>query len=176
MVYNCVTSTTIGSIIRYGTSDFLNDGEFDAGTETYYADVGFTIIDVKLKFCKVVDGVITEMNNTEKDIVRDATVKNVHTLITTLEPQMLGAGELIIDPNPFCTGCTTAEARTLAAGSRNRTKKIVNILGSGGSITVTCNKLEHAPLNQVIIPEDKHALLIYKGKKWTKLDGMASIQ
>lgn len=36
---NGVIETATGDLLRFGNSDFENDGSFDAGTETYRTDV-----------------------------------------------------------------------------------------------------------------------------------------
>ena len=77
MTYNAVTLTANGSLIRWGGSDFLNDGQFDGGTETYTADVGHKIDGLALKYHKIVGGVLVEMTAGEKTTVDGAIVANL---------------------------------------------------------------------------------------------------
>lgn len=72
MTINAVTNTATGQLLRIGSSDFENDGTFDAGTETYHAGIvkDITLLTaVLLKYIKLVAGVMTEMTQGEKDAV-----------------------------------------------------------------------------------------------------------
>ena len=69
MTYNAVTNTSNGSLLRYGASDFLNDGSFDGALETYTTDVGKRVVGIAVRYNKIVGGVLVEMTQVEKDVV-----------------------------------------------------------------------------------------------------------
>lgn len=75
MTYNAVTNTSNGSLLRYGSSDFLNDGSFDGSVETYTTNVGKRVVGIPVKYNKIVGGVLVEMTQGEKDVV-DALIDN----------------------------------------------------------------------------------------------------
>lgn len=77
MTYNAVTLTSTGGLIRYGGTDFLNDGTFNGGTETYTTNVGHKIEGLLFGHHKVVGGILVEMTQGEKDIVDTAVVGNL---------------------------------------------------------------------------------------------------
>lgn len=77
MTYNAVTLTSTGGLKRYGGCDFLNDGTFDGGIETYTTDVGHKIEGLLFRYHKIVGGVLVEMTQGEKDIVDAAVVANL---------------------------------------------------------------------------------------------------
>lgn len=77
MTYNAVTLTSTGQLLRWGGSDFLNDGEFDGSIETYTADVGHKIQGLAFKYHKVSGGVLVEMTQGEKDDVDLDVVANL---------------------------------------------------------------------------------------------------
>lgn len=85
MSNNTVTLDSTGQVIRYGTSDFFNDGTFDGGTQTFHTNVGKQIEGVPLKHTKVSGGVLTEMTAPEKAAVDATTSPDIITARTLRE-------------------------------------------------------------------------------------------
>lgn len=139
--YNAVTITATGQLFRYGSSNFENDGSFDAGSQTYYANIGSRPDDVVLKYLKIQSNQVVEMDQSEKDVV-DAVLtdpnKDYHPLLyPTGEVETLSSDGV---SSLYCYASkidTTNLVLTLADGNMEYQAKIIQTLG-GSSCTVTC--------------------------------------
>lgn len=87
MTYNAITNTSNGGLLRWGGSDFLNDGAFDGSLETYTADVGHQIQGLLFRYHKIVvdpedsqASVLAEMTQNEKDIIDLSVISNLNII------------------------------------------------------------------------------------------------
>jgi len=141
MVSNAVTLNSTGQIIRFGSSDFLNDGTFDAPNETYHTDVGKRPVGVLLKYLKIVAGAVVEMTQPEQDIV-DAVPDDPDTdyhalLLPTGSVETISADGAL---SPFSYSAIIDSNNlnlTLVDGKVEFHSKLVLTQG-GSSCTVTC--------------------------------------
>lgn len=184
MTRNCVTLDSTIQVLRYGTPDFSADDAFNAGTETYHANVGFRVAGLDLKYHKVVAGSLAEMTAGEKTTVDDAETTIVDNLpvngqYSLLAPESLGTDELVIDPDIYHTTCTSAQNRTCAAGTHGMLKKISN--SSGGSVVTTFSpRLRGAATQKLTLTDGNFAILIYDVRatatdRWIALDGVFTL-
>lgn len=176
MTFNCLTDTTLLSVIEYGSVTLV------AGAgETLTNDCGQRISGVPLKYTKVSGGSLVEMSAGEKIDVDDAETVITDNLpvngqYSLLTPESLGSGELVIDPDKYHTTCTSAQDRTCAAGTHGMLKKISNL--SGGSVVTTFSpRLRSAATQKLTLTDGNFAILIYDIRenatdRWIAIDGI----
>lgn len=183
MTKNCVADTTLLSVLRYGNTDFENDGTFDGATETYYADVGARIEGLQLDYHKVVvdpmdslKSVLVEMTAGEKTDVDDNTANvavgtAVYSSRRTLES--IGA-DVDIEFRPYVSQITAySSAITLSDGSQEgQIKKIYND-GTGDAIFI--NGTYHGGDTQMRVNNNQNCTLIWNGSLWRHIDGIVGI-
>lgn len=176
MTKNCVTDTVLLSVIRYGASDFFNDGTFDAGTETYTANCGNRVEGIQLNYNKVVGGVLVEMTAGEKTTVDANEVSTalgapVWSSRQTLES--IGA-DVNIEWRPFVSQIT-AYVSEIALGDgtmEGQQKKVYND-GTGDAIFI--NGTYHGGDTQMRINNNQNATLMWNGSLWRHVDGIVGI-
>jgi len=103
VVKNCVTLNATSEVLRYGTVDFENDGQYNPSIETFHADVGNRPEGIPLFYLKVNGGVLVEMSSGEKAIVDAA-----HVIINQ---------DLVVNLGINAAASITTGKRTIALGN-----------------------------------------------------------
>ncbi len=171
MVRNCVTNTTLLSIKRYGATDFLNDGAFDAATETYYTDVGLRVIGILLKYNKIVDNACVEMTQEEKDTV-DAEPMALNLDYHFLRYPAGVVETLTTTPNEitihsYATKITVNNLiLTMNDGDVEFQAKLIQT--QGGTCTVTCSLKEG--FSSVTLDNNSKIQLMWHNGWWHEID------
>jgi len=145
MTLNAVTDTSTLMILRAGYTDFLNDGSFIGGTETFHGDIGSLIEGEELGNQKIVAGVPTLLTGPEQ-ITADAEIESKfqgglffsplippgepETITTTPETLSLRSYTSILDDNLVVT---------LPDGIISGQSKRIQIQGGGPGSEIICS-------------------------------------
>lgn len=149
MTYNAVTNTSNGGLLRWGGSDFLNDGEFDGGSETYTADVGHKIQGLLFRYHKIVGGVLAEMTQGEKDTIDVSVLANL-SLVTNYylaiypkgeQEELTSDGNISLGVHSTRLDVSGGATMTFSDGTLNGTfKKIFNDNAQDAVITLSLDQ------------------------------------
>lgn len=149
VIYNAVTLTSNGGLLRYGSTDFENDGSFDGTTETFTSDVGKLIIGLERKYHKVSGGVLVEMTQGEKDTIDGAIVANLSIIGNYYIPiypkgeeeNLILDGAISLNSHSTRLDVPSSGSMTLADGElQGIYKRIFNDHASAATITLSLDQ------------------------------------
>lgn len=168
--YNCITNTSLLSVIRHGASTFA------AGAgETLTLDCGKLVSGVDMKYNKIAVGVCAEMTQGEKDDVdaNDAEVAigtQVYKSRRVLES--VGA-DVNIEWRPYVSDITAYSSEiSLGDGTQEGQEKKVYNNGTGAAIFINGT---YAQGTQMRVNNNQDVCLLWNGSVWRHIDGIVGI-
>lgn len=175
MTRNCVTLDATGEILRYGACDFENDGTFDIATETYHTDVSPKLSNLPLEYTKIVAGVVTEMLQSEKDVIDTNNVNNaIGTVISKSRRVLESIGaDVNIEWRPYVSQITayTSEISLSDGTFEGQEKKVYN---DDTTAAIFINGT-YAQGTQMRINNNQYAVLLWNGSLWRHIDGIIGV-
>ncbi len=162
MGLNCIVNDSTLQVIRSGFRIFVA-----VAGETYYQNVGQYIIGVKLKYHKIVGGILTEMTAAEKDVIDALPHEELHVLVYPINPVETLIADGVISNMCYSSKITINNLNlTLADGIQDFHAKLVQ--SQGGSCTVTCS-LPDSYISFTLSNNGK-AQLMWHDEYWITID------
>lgn len=149
MTYNAVTNTSNGGLLRWGGTDFLNDGEFDMAVETYTTNVGHKIQGLLFRYHKISGGVLAEMTQPQKDIIDISVLDNLNIVNNYylaiypkgIQQELTSDGAISLTTHSTRLNVSGGATMTFADGMMNGTyKKIFNDNAQDAVITLSLDQ------------------------------------
>ena len=168
--YNCITDTTVLSVLRIGASTFV------AGAgETLTLDCGKLVVGVDKKYNKIAVGVCAEMTAEEKTTVdtANATAAIGIKIYKSRRALQSISSDVNIDWRPYVSDITAyVSPISLEDGTQAGQEKKVYNNGTGGFILINGT---YDGDTQMRINANMFACLLWNGSVWRHIDGIVGV-